>query len=202
MTSKELLFDFVISTDKGMVPYLIESKVYNFNKPMKIFLDDFLYKDSFYDKGNVFPLNKFVGRESLLLSFKNKRNTLTSKKGNYKLTDTKYNEVIKNMGPVRIESENETIEPKDLEDFNNIIKKAQKTVFGTSFINKMTEAGDLLFINVDSKTVFSKNITSDINIENIEYYSYLHSIKEINAFSFISEWNYQKFKEIIDLLNN
>lgn len=203
--------DYIITTNIGCIPYIIDTDKEYLKKPKKIYLDDILYKDSFYDKSNKCPIRTFIGiEEDVYLAFRNKANTLSSKRGNYKLKQVKYEELVKELdvtgyadfktGNLRINSkspevsnefeESEIIqEPKNLEDFRQKLKDGVK-YFGTEFINKMVEDGLLLKIDETGDLK-----AEHINQSNFEYQKYLFSINEMNAFTFISENNYKIFHD-------
>lgn len=215
--------DYVITTVKGTIPHVIDGPVYDLNKPFKIFLDDFLYKNSFYDLQNKLSIDKFIGVEdkTILLSFKNKSSCLISKKGNYKPSREKYNEILDLMKPetnnnilIPADFNNgdlflngiKVVEPVDLDDFNNIIKNNTNVIFGTEFINKLTDEAHLLYYNDDQLLCVHLNDASTIknfeNLFNLEYYKYLLTINEMNLYSYICEINYLTFNNFINEFNN
>lgn len=201
----ERKLDYVITCDKGCIPYVIDCEKAHFEKHRKLFIDDFVYKNSFYDKGFEESIAKFIGGDcKVLLGFKGNERTakhriLVSKRGHYKLDKVAYEKVIEQMkmdindcagfenGSLFLEGE-EIVEPKDLKEFN----EGNFRVFGTGFINKMTEEGKLL-INENGKLR-----SKDLNETEFEYEKYLFGIKEMLAFTFLSEHNYKVIYEFVN----
>ncbi|KAM0679600.1 hypothetical protein GINT2_002230 [Glugoides intestinalis] len=200
----ERKLDYVITCDKGCIPYVIDCEKAHFEKNRKLFIDDFLYKDSFYDKGFEEDIAKFIGGEcKVVLGFKGNERTsknriLVSKRGHYKINKLAYEKVI---GQMKIASDNcasfengdlflegeKIVEPRDLEEFNQGCFR----VFGTDFINKMTEEGKLLI--EEEGRLKAKHL----NETEFEYEKYLFEIKEMIAFTFISEHNYKVLYEFV-----
>ncbi|ELA41086.1 uncharacterized protein VICG_01879 [Vittaforma corneae ATCC 50505] len=193
--------DYVITTSIGCVPYVVDCEHAHFKKTRKVFLDDFLYKNSFYDKNFEADLKTFIGTDSeVILGFKSSdalcKNTriIASKRGNYRLTEARYNEILKLMkvdkfadfktGKIKVNNL-ELVEPKDLSEFT----KCDNKIYGTQLINELTESGLLLFIE-DSKLA-----CRHLNDTDFEYEKYLLSINEMNVFTFISEHNYKTLFE-------
>jgi len=274
---------YVISTIQGAIPFipLPDSPVYN--APRLIYLDDFLYKDSFYEalaggstgalapnasdsvsdhSGTGYPIAAFIGTtQEVIVAFRGKeavrkrenmRNSgenmcnsesvakneancnskdtpggeignkkpkfrlLRSKRGNYKLTEDRYNETIKKMsakncadfftGEVKY-NDFCVIDPETLEEFNEKFSKGRaenqpqdtqppgnqprnRLLFGTSFLNNLSKEGRILTVNSGDGSLFG---SVHINDTEEEYTKYLYSINEINAFSFIAGKNYEIF---------
>lgn len=196
--SNESKRNYVLTTVTGMVPYITDYTNDHFKKTRKLFLDDFLQKDSFYDRGLSTDIKKYVGcDEEVIIGFKKTPKVLESKKGNYKLTEDKYKQTVINMnancyadfstGKLLYEGE-EVYEPVDLDDFNNSTAK----LFGTSFINQMVDKGELLYI--DGDRLCSKSILDSED----EYHKYIWSLKEIISFTMLAEKNYKVFSEFLN----
>lgn len=187
--------DYVITTSVGAIPYIIDTEKVYLNKLKKVFIDDILYKDSFYDKGNKHSLKAFIGSTTdVILGFKAKPGILTSKRGNYKINAEKYSQIVQDLevknfsdfktGILKIQ-EREVIEPKDLSEFKSM-QERKDVIFGTLFINELTEKGMMIFID-DNNDLQVRHI----NDSECEYEKYMFSINEMNAFTFISENNYR-----------
>lgn len=196
--------DYIITTKMGLIPYVIDYEHPHFKKVRKVFLDDFLFKDSFYDKNLEEDLRKFISVEGdIILAFKNekdikkKQHILYSKGGNYKLTEERYNQVLKAM---KIENNYtnfttgkthyngmEIYEPKNLDDFLS----CENPLCGTQFINNLTDQGIMLYIEEGS--LKSRHLNDSDN----EYEKYMLSINEMGAFTFLSENNYKALYEYL-----
>ena len=193
--------DYVITTKSGYIPYVIDDSQSYFKKARKICLDDLLFKDSFYDKNGSECICKYVGTDlPIIIGYRNTPKILISKKGHYKLTEERYTNVLKQMQASHyfdfptgklIYNESEVYEPKDLDDFINCTYK----IVGTQFINDLIEKGMLLYIKED------KLVSMHLNETDLEYQKYMLSIKEMGAFTFISEHNYKVFHDYIENLN-
>lgn len=213
--------NFVITTEKGIIPHIIDGPVYDLKKPFKIFLDDFLYKESYYEK-NKLSIHEFIGIQNegkrILVSAKYKGSVLVSKKGHYKLSEVDFKNVIdriKSSNEILINAdykenrlfmdEIEVVEPKDLNDFNRLVDiKEGNLIFGTDFINKISNEACLLYQKdsvLISIHINDSNVNDFKNINNLEYIKYLYSIKEMNSYSFITEYNYIYFNEYITNFN-
>lgn len=194
--------DYAITTTNGSIHYVTQTSEPHFLKPRKIYIDDFLFKDSFFDKNFTVELKKYIGSEMpVLVGYRNKPKILVSKRGHYKLKEDKYNEVIKQMNAEHffdfktgklIYNGNEVYEPKDIEDFNN----SKECMFGTQFINDLTDKGMVIYEN--DGILESKHL----NDTDLEYQKYMLSINEITAFTLISESNYKVFYDFINRKNN
>ena len=190
--------DYIITTKNGCIPYIVYDKEIHFQKSRKILLDEFLFKDSFYDKNLTEKIEKYLGVElPVLIGFKNTPRILISKKGNYKLTEARYNEIMNQMQASNyfeyktgklIYNGNEVYEPRDLNDFNNSSHK----LIGTQFINDLIDQGMIIY---EKDGVL---ISKHLNETDYEYQKYMLKINEMNAFSFICDYNY---KVLYDFLN-
>lgn len=188
--------DYVITTSIGCVPYVVDCEHAHFRKMRKVLLDDFLYKDSLYDKNFEADLKTFIGTDSeVVVGFRNdslckSTRIIASKRGNYRLTEERYNEVLKLMkvdrfadfktGEIRVNGL-VLVEPTDISEFT----KSDTKIYGTHIINELTNKGMLLLIEDSGLTCRHLNDTD------FEYEKYLLSINEMNAFTFISEHNYR-----------
>lgn len=196
--------DYVITTLKGCIPYVVDTEKVFFDKTKKVYLDDMLFKDSFYDKGCRCSLKTFIGSgNEVAVGFRHKPSVLVSKRGNYKLTQGKYKSVLEAMeckffadfGTGRLSlGQRDVIEPRDLDDFNKLAES--HTLFGTQFIDDLVDAGMMLYID-DEKHLLSRHLKDT----DLEYQKYLLTINEMNAYSFISENNYKVFHEYIEMKN-
>lgn len=193
--------NYVITTNIGCIPYIIDCEKEYLKKYRKVFLDDFLFVHSYYDKNFTADLKNFIGsNEEVIVGFKNnetlnkKIRIIHSKHGNYKLTEEKYLEVINSMnikkfadfntGKILIDGK-ELVEPTDLSEYI----KTEEKLYGTSLINELTKKAMILSIE-DNKLK-----KTHLNDTNFEYEKYLLSIDEINAYTFISNHNYKTLYE-------
>jgi len=194
---------YAISTSIGAIPYVIECDHPEFRRPKIVFLDDFLFKDSIYDKNQKVSLVDLIGGAETAgeigLAFRNatacKNNRiLTSKRGNYKLTPERYSEILALMG-VETHAEfktgvlrmngGEVVEPTALSEY----VRGTETVFGTQIVNDLTAKGMLIYLDGDKLSCKHLNETDH------EYEKYMLSINEMNAFTFIAEHNYKALYE-------
>lgn len=196
---------YAISTVTGAVPYVIDYASTVFKRPKVIFLDDFLYKNSIYDKNQKIDVATLIGANTgIAVAFRNPTackkgiRIITSKAGNYKLTSDMYKNIINLMNVktcadfntgVLVIDEKEFVEPVDLNGY----AKCQNVIFGTQIINKLTSDGMMLY--VDDATLKCKHLNDTDN----EYEKYMLSINEMNAFTFISEHNYRILYEFSGL---
>lgn len=207
--------DYVITCKSGFIPYIIDTTDASLRKCKKIFLDDFLYRDSFYEKGHVQEISKYIASEfPVCLGFLGnlrtaKERILVSKRGNYKISKERYEKALEQMQvPKGFHAEFESgelwvngkavYEPTDLDDFNKILvakKETRDIVFGTAFINQLTEKGEMLFIEDQVLK------TRHINETEFEYQKYLIRIKEIVGYTFIAESNYKTFYSYLNSFN-
>ncbi|KAI4293028.1 hypothetical protein PAPHI01_2302 [Pancytospora philotis] len=190
---------YAITTILGSVPYIIDTDRPFLQRPRLVLLDDFLYKDSYYHKGGQLPLKDFVaaGTDVLLGTRGERPAVLSSKRGNFKVTPEMYRETVERMGVAAFSDYHtgrleyggaELLEPSDAADLAAKIAQGH-LLFGTRFINQLTETGQLLLIEDGALIVKHVNDTEH------EYVKYMLSIKEMNAFSFISEQNYRTIDE-------
>lgn len=197
--------DYVITTSKGCIPYIVDTDKDFLTKTRKVYLDDMLFKDSFYDKNCRCPLKVFIGSNSeVVVGFRHKPPVLVSKRGNYKLTQEKYKNVLGamecqsfadfNTGRLSLD-QNDVVEPKNLDDFNELVRS--QSLFGTQFINDLIDEGMMLYIDNGSHLLCSRHLKDT----GFEYQKYLLSINEMNAYSFVSENNYRVFYEYIEMKN-
>lgn len=186
--------DYAITTVQGAIPYIIETGRAFLNKPRLVLLDDFLYKDSFYDRGGDQPLREFIASEAdVYLGVRERPCLLKSKRGNFRVSRSRYDEVVARMkadvfadydtGRVT-RGGTELVEPADIDELARLISEG-KRLFGTGFINRMTESGRVL--SIEGGCLCCR----DIGETDHEYVKYMFSIKEMNAFTFISENNYR-----------
>lgn len=196
--------DYVITTSNGCIPYVVDTEKDFFGRIWKVYLDDMLFKDSFYDQGGRCSLEIFIGSGSkVAVGFRHKPSVLVSKRGNYKLTEEKYKEVLEAMecqlfadfatGKLSL-GQKDIVEPKSLKDFNELSEG--QCLFGTQFINDLTDAGMVLHIDNEGH-LDSRHLDET----DFEYQKYLLSINEINAYSFISESNYRVLYEYVEMKN-
>lgn len=198
MSQLESNRDYIITTKSGCIPYIINDSEVYFNKPRKIYLDDFLCKDSFYDKKFSEKIEKYLGIDvPVLVGFKNTPKILISKKGHYKLTEDRYKEVIGQMqakfyfdfsSGKLIFNDKEVYEPKNLDDFNN----GNQEMVGTQFINDLIDQAILIY--EENGILMCKHL----NETDLEYQKYLLSINEMNAFAYISDHNYRIFYDFMN----
>lgn len=196
--------DYVITTNAGAIPYIAFPNSKQFLKVRKVYLDDFLYKDSFYEKGNSMPLRTFIASpEQVCLGFRGDPKILKSKRGNYKLTPGAYEEVIKTMDIALYASyegnkiyidEKEVLEADDIPDFMNLLEKGHR-LFGTQFINNLIEKRRLLCL--------SEGVLLEKDVEECgdDYLKHLVQINEINGMTTISENNYLVFYNFVEEFN-
>lgn len=196
--------DYLISTIQGSIPYIIDDTKPFLQVNRKILLDDFVYKDSFYAKNGDMNIKKYTAVSvNPYVCFKEISKVLKSKRGNYKLKQEDYHEIVKKMNPAGYAAyDNSTltingeicVEPKDFCDFKKIIE-TETFLVGTDFVNKLIIEGKILQIkNNELKIV-------DINKHDDEYLKYIFSINEINALTTISEINYKAMFDYFNILN-
>lgn len=197
--------DYLITTIKGAIPYIINDSKPFLHVNRTVLIDDFLFKDSYYERGGDMEIHKYVGSTiNNYVLFKETPKILKSKRGFYKLNQNLYNEVIARMKPAGyanfvdgklIINGIEFIEPKDFEDFKKIVKK-NEFIIGTEFINTMILKGETLKLlpNNELEVVEIKNNEND-------YIKYLYSIKEMNGFTLVSENNYKVLYDYFNIIN-
>lgn len=194
---------YAITTVQGTIPYIVETDRVFLQRPRKVLLDDFLYKDSFYHQGGAEPLKSFIGSDTdVYLGVRERPGLLRSKRGNFRVSRDYYSEIVAKMG-VEVFADYATgkivhggaelAEPADLGELITMLEGGTR-LFGTGFVNRMTEAGSVLRIE-DGKLV-----CRDISETDHDYVKYMFSIKEMNAFAFISENNYRVLSEFFDSL--
>lgn len=186
---------YAITTIMGSIPYIVNDTQPFLDKPRIVFLDDFFYKDSYYHKGGTMPLQKFIASstEIYLATKNNKPALLSSKRGNFRVSSDVYAEVLERMkvsahqdyltGKLTVDFATLN-EPVDLDDFVQKVKEGHR-LFGTGWVNRLTEAHCLLALEDGKLSSQSVNATEH------EYVKYMASIKEMNALTFISEHNYR-----------
>ncbi|KAI5169576.1 hypothetical protein PAEPH01_0828 [Pancytospora epiphaga] len=195
--------DYVIATTQGAIPYILETDKVFLRKPRLVYLDDFMYKGSYYEGGGVLPLKDFIASETeVYLATKGAPSILTSKRGNYRLSSDLYEEVSQRM-EVKMKADYKTgiisingrklFQPSDLDEFNQLINQGA-VFFSTEFVNKLTDAGNILLIK--NGILCAGSILESEN----EYIKYMYSINEINAFTYMSESNYRVLHEYFELL--
>ena len=191
-------FSYCITTDRGTIPYVIETDAPCFQHPRLVYLDDFLYKDSYYDKGGDEPIASFIGcTTDVYAVFKHKPGVLLSKRGNYKLKKEAYAKFVGVMKPAQaaeyetgrltVDGEN-LVEPADLEDFKKLLRSGCR-LFGSAFVNEMVAKGLLLEMKE------GELVAARLEDSSHEYIKYAHSINEMNASTFLAEHNYQTLHE-------
>lgn len=204
--------DYVITTTKGCIPYITDTKKSFLSKKIKVYLDDFLYKDSFYDKNTKYPIKNFISaEEEVIVGFKGKPTPLISKRGHYKLTKEKYKETLALMGANTYAEydtgkiffdKTEIIEPADLDSFNLLLQSESNgsLIVGTQFINDLVEKSMILYCKkMDGAKI--ELSAKHLNDTEHEYQKYLLSINEMNAFAFVSETNYKNFHDFVKIVN-
>lgn len=200
--------DYIITTAQCVVPHIIDlDEDEALKKPIVIYVDDILYKDSYYDKGGTKTLKEFLAIENeVILAFREKAKTLVSKRGNYKLTNDRYEELLSVLKPDHYPDfqtakncyrGTEIIEPKSIDDLPNQILSGAK-ILGTGFIKEMSEKGKMLKI-VDNR-IFVKNIFDCSCCGDLSsgYLEYIYSIKEMNAMKYIMLHNIKSFGNLLD----
>lgn len=194
---------YAITTVQGAIPHIIDIEQAFLQHPRKVYIDDFLYLNSFYHKGGEAMLQKFIGSPTAVyLAFKEGPCVLKSKHGNYKLAPDTYNEMVTRMA-VGAHADYTTgklwhrgaelVEPASVAEFNEMLASGAR-LFGTGFINKMTQ--DAMVLCIADSRLAAKSIEETDN----EYVKYMLSINEMNAFTFISESNYRVFHEYFEAL--
>ncbi len=83
-------------------------------------------------------------------------------------------------------------EPSTIEELNDFIRN-DNIVIGTRFINECVEMGRILYRGEDDELIYKHICDTDY-----EYEKYLYSIKEINAYIFIAEKNYETLIKYIE----
>lgn len=206
---KEL--SYIITTNTGVIPNVINPKEHSsLSKHVKLYLDDFLFKDSFYDLGGELSLKEFCKiDEKIALGFKNTPKVLTSKRGNYKLTKEAYEKVLGIMKPdyysdydtgkLSIEKK-EVVEPKDLETFCALIK-TEGIIVGTGFIHKLVEEKKMLKLmnnKIEETNAFDCDCCGDLSPGYLEY---LCSINEMNAGYYLTVHNFNFINDLFTQIN-
>jgi hypothetical protein len=200
--------EYIITTKLGMVPHIIDTAPFpSLNKMLKIYMDDILYKDSFYDKELELPIKKFCCTDKkVAVAFRDKPGVLISKRGHYKLSRKRYMEVVEVLDPdyhadfdtgkVFVDGD-EVVEPSDMGDLIQKLKEGWK-VFGTQFINDMVNAGKMLSFEddrVEVREIYDCGCCGELSKG---YLRYLWSIKEMNASSYLAIHNYNTLQKIMD----
>lgn len=212
MAAESAHIKYVISTEIGGIPYVPFRSEEQFKIMIKVFADDFIYKNSVYCKGSKLKLAEFISAEQpICLAFKKSLNVkskktgrvLNSKRGMYKLLKEEYEKIVKEMdvslfadydtGILRIDNK-EVIEPENIIEFMECIRKGDK-IPGTEFINKLVEENKMILLDGNSL------IVKDVSTSCDEYLKYLIKINEINGKRNIAKNNYKQIYEYIKQLN-
>ncbi|KAL6121078.1 hypothetical protein NUSPORA_02069 [Nucleospora cyclopteri] len=194
---------YVYTTKLGIIPYLIHT---NKQIPLKIHIDDFIYKDSEFLTGKkslkefINATDKKVYVDWLKKEVNKKKGTkkliLSSKRGQFGIDKQQFDQIIVNTdadGYFNYETKMlkinniPVVEPKDLDHFNELFKSNEKYIFGTGFISKLISQGYLVINEGDFLSKKHINDTDD------QYMKYLYKINETNVFLHIAEQNYQVF---------
>lgn len=198
---------YLITTFLGQVPHVIHIEdIPSLNRDILIYMDDILYKDSFYEKETTIPLKKFCSTDKrIYVIFKKSPKILESKRGCYKLTKEKYESMkaVLKADCYTSYDDNKLIidgqelnEPKDVEEFMVKLKEGHK-LFGTQFINNLVNERKML-VYEDSKLVvkdpFDCNCCGD---KSEGYVQYLLKIKEMNANTYLAIHNYNVLDKVM-----
>lgn len=202
---------YFISTKSCVVPHVIDAQsIPSTNKNVKIYIDDILYKDSAYEGGLDLEIKEFCAFSNIktCLGFRNKPNTLVSKRGHYKLKKQKYEEILEvlkpdyyadfDTGKIFID-ENELVEPKEVEELIELLNRGH-LVFGTEFINNLVNQGMMMKFDgfkLDVCEIFDCKCCGDLSTG---YLKYLWSIKEMNALTYLAIHNYNVLDEVFEAI--
>lgn len=201
---------YLLSTNKGALPHIIDTTSSIFHRPFCLYIDDFYYKDSYYYLDGPLPLKEFINtKNQIYLIFKQqfkKNRTLTSPRGNLKITEEEYKKIIEKLKPDfyqnycddKLNNGGSIYEIKDLSEI-----KDSNGLITTRFINELTESGYLLHLienNNEFELVKEESKINSCGEEcckryHKEYLNHLWNENEIEAKTIISYHNYY----IIDL---
>lgn len=191
-----------------MVPHVINSDCKtSLNKDMKIYMDDVLYKGSAYDRGVSVPIKEFCSiSNKVILGFRNKPKILVSKRGHYKLSRERYEEVLRVMMPdyhadfdtgrIVVEGQ-ELVEPRDIREFVKMLQEGY-LLFGTDFINDLVMDGQMLKLEgscLSVNGVFDCFCCGDLSEG---YLKHLLDIKEMNGYTYLTIHNYNILNDIMN----
>jgi hypothetical protein len=204
--------EYVVTTKLGMVPHVIDMTPFpSLNRTLKIYMDDILYKDSFYDRATDVPIKEFCSTDrKVAISFRKSPRTLISRRGHYKLDREKYMQVVRILDPdycadfetgrVFIDGK-ELIEPPDLGSFVKGLREEGK-IFGTQFINNMVDEGRMLSFDgcrIEARDIYDCGCCGGLSEG---YLRHLWSIKEMNASSYLAIHNYNMLQKIMEAVED
>lgn len=197
---------YVIST-RIVVPHVVcPSSVESLRGPVKICLDDLLYKDSAYDRGLKIPIRDFCsGAAKICIGFRQSPKTLVSKRGNYRLTRERYNDIIETLSPDHhadfdtgkmVVDGCEVVEPADVQDFVGRMREGH-LLFGTEFVNRLVEDGQMLRFEgnrLGVESIFDCTCCGGLSEG---YLRYLWEIREMNASTYLMIHNYNVLHSVM-----
>jgi hypothetical protein len=201
---------YVISTNKGSIPHIIDASKGHLNKPLQVYVEDIYYKQSYHYQGGKLSLNEFLNTNSLMfLTLKDR--ILNTVRGNLRIREDEYNALIKICKPYAHSSFNNPAllsngeslyNPTDLSDMVSSLLQGYK-IISTDFVNKMTLGGKLLYFR--DNILHEKEINELTSCEccreyNGEYIKYLWNINEMNVFTIITSHNYFQLNEFFETL--
>lgn len=199
--------DYLVTTESGCVPYIIDMEGEYLQKGLKVYVDDFVYKDSFYVRGGESTIRQFIGAcQPVYLSFRGRPSVLTSKRGNFVLKSEAYSQLAQRMRPEGAADYStgrlvvnglECREPASLGHFMEMVGGTGAVLFGTGFINGLIREAKLL-VNINGR--LETRALKDSGAE-YEYEAYMLSINEMNAYTFVAESNYRAIHEYVQWLN-
>lgn len=187
--------DYLITTTVGSIPNIIRNEeLESLNKGLIFYADDFIYKDSPYEKLEM-PLREFCNvpkNRKIFLLCRNKFRIFESKRGRYKITAEEYEGFVRRMQPDYCSDTLDVIDPQTFEEFLSVVDKKVEWV-GTSFLNNLVEKGKMLKFNQDGVLevgdIYNCRDGDCCSLSN-GYLEYLYSINEINAFYYLAVHNY------------
>lgn len=202
--------NYAISTYHGCVPHIIDPQ---FTAPYIIYVDDILYKNSYYSHRPELSLSEFLNlKNKLILKFRDGTKpsrractrSLLSKHGKLIITKEEYERLIKIAKPDFYDSFVPDItnknnigcigEPKDISDAINMLEDGK--IIGTEFVNVITNEGKI----IDNEKIMSVDeygfSCACCEKYSAEYIKYIWSIKEINAFTILQNHNLNQLEKL------
>ncbi|EJW04436.1 hypothetical protein EDEG_01306 [Edhazardia aedis USNM 41457] len=198
-------YESVISTEYGVLPYIIDPEQILSDKKVILYIDDIYYKKGYYAQGGTMPFHKFFNlKNTIVLKFRNGK-VLKSIREHYKIKKEEYEHFISIGKPdiYQIYGTNELSngdileDPKDLAHFLSIKDKTR--CFGTGFVNNATSNGEMLIFDDNSLSKKVDLVCKDECCEKLSegYLSHLKHTKEINFKVFLNLHNYFQLEKYI-----
>ncbi|KAF7683149.1 Queuine tRNA-ribosyltransferase [Astathelohania contejeani] len=207
------LSNYAITTDRGAIPHIINPDEYPFlNKPFHIYVDDIYYKDSYYFNKGDLPINTFLNIKSSVLTFKNRKRVLNTRKGNLVITQMQYNNLIKTVdancytefdSDILISTDipyRTFIAPESLSEFVEMMGKG--VLLGTAFINKMSNNYKMIYHKNGFYEVGDAGMGDGCMGYSKEYLLHLIEIKEMGVLTLLQLNNYFYLNQIYNEILN